>query len=69
MPPANFRNAPPLVSIITVVFRAADELPALIANIAQHLGSEIEWIVIDGGSNDGTVSLLQEHGDQIDYWI
>ncbi len=64
-----FRDAPPLVSIVTVVFRAADQLAALIANITPHLGSEVEWIVIDGGSDDGTVSLLQEHGDQIDYWV
>ncbi len=63
------RNTPPLVSIITVLFRAADELPALIANITPHLGSEVEWIVIDGGSGDGTVSLLEEHGDRIDYWM
>ncbi len=63
------RNTPPLVSIITVLFRAADELPALIANITPHLGSEVEWIVIDGGSDDGTASLLEEHDDSIDYWI
>jgi glycosyltransferase involved in cell wall biosynthesis len=54
----DFRNTSPLVSIVTVVFRAADELAALIASIAPHLGSEVEWIVIDGGSDDGTVSLL-----------
>jgi glycosyltransferase involved in cell wall biosynthesis len=29
----------------------------------------VEWIVIDGGSTDGTVSLLRSNEDIIDYWL
>jgi GT2 family glycosyltransferase len=59
----------PLVSIITVVFRAQHELPPLLESVRPHLGEDAEWIVIDGGSDDGTVEFLGEHNDVIDYWL
>jgi glycosyltransferase involved in cell wall biosynthesis len=63
------RPSPPLASIITVVFRAQHELPPLLESIRPHLGEDAEWIVIDGGSDDGTVAFLAEHDDIIDYWL
>lgn len=63
------RPAAPLVSIITVVFRAKHELPPLLESIRPHLGEDAEWIVIDGGSDDGTVAYLGAHDDIIDYWL
>jgi glycosyltransferase involved in cell wall biosynthesis len=38
-------------------------------SIFQHAGSDTEIIVIDGGSNDGTVELLQSWSDKVDYWL
>lgn len=59
----------PLISIVTVTFNAVDLLPDTIRAIrAQHY-SDFEWIVIDGGSTDGTVDFLQSNEDIIDYWI
>jgi glycosyltransferase involved in cell wall biosynthesis len=63
------RTAPPLVSIVTVVFRAAHELPSLLESIVAHCGDDTELIVIDGGSGDGTVETLRRFGDAIDYWV
>jgi glycosyltransferase involved in cell wall biosynthesis len=34
-----------------------------------HQSQDVELIVIDGGSDDGTVELLGSLGDRIDYWI
>jgi glycosyltransferase involved in cell wall biosynthesis len=65
----NVRPAPPLVSIITVVFRAARELPTLIESVAAQKGEDVEFIIIDGGSDDGTIALLRHFDDKIDYWI
>ncbi|WP_433984561.1 glycosyltransferase [Tunturiibacter empetritectus] len=59
----------PLVSIITVVFRASQDLPALLDSVFRLKGNDVELIVVDGGSNDGTTDLLREHDSQIDYWI
>ena len=63
------REAKPLVSIITVVFRALEELPALIESVARLKTDEIEFIVIDGGSKDGTCELLSQYDSVIDYWV
>jgi glycosyltransferase involved in cell wall biosynthesis len=59
----------PLVSIIVVVFRACPELSPLIESILAVETSELEIIVIDGGSVDGTVELLRKYDARIDYWL
>lgn len=59
----------PLVSIITVVFNAAIDLPGLLESITERLGGYAEYIVIDGGSSDGTIDLLRAWDSRIDYWI
>jgi glycosyltransferase involved in cell wall biosynthesis len=60
---------PSLVSIIVVVFRAAHELPPLLESIVAQRGEDIELIVIDGGSDDGTLDIIRRFEDSIDYWI
>jgi glycosyltransferase involved in cell wall biosynthesis len=59
----------PLVSIITVVFNARSALPQLFNSILKLKNSEVELIVVDGGSKDGTVDFLQQHDSSIDYWL
>jgi len=63
------RAVKPLVSIITVVFRARQDLPALIESVARLKTDNIEFIVIDGGSEDGTCELLSQYDSMIDYWV
>ena len=59
----------PVVSIITVVFRARRDLRCLIENVLRLKNEQVEFIVIDGGSEDGTSELLCEYGPNIDYWV
>lgn len=59
----------PLVSIIVVAFRDRDEVACLIENIAPYLGPDVELVIIDGGSDDGTRELLQARNDEVDYWL
>ena len=63
------RARPPLVSIITVVFRDREELEHILRNVFTFDPSQFELIVIDGGSQDGTVELLQHWDEKIDYWL
>ena len=63
------RPEPPLVSIISVVYRDCAALRPLMESIFAHVGSDVEIIVIDGGSSDGTIELLQSWNDKIDYWL
>jgi glycosyltransferase involved in cell wall biosynthesis len=51
------------LSIITATFNAAQSLPNLIASLRRQTDQDFEWVVMDGGSTDGTVELLREAGD------
>lgn len=59
----------PLVSIITVVYNACEDLKAVLESVFPHRCEEVELIVVDGGSNDGTVTYLMEQSSQIDFWM
>lgn len=61
-------NHTPLISIITVTFNAAKHLQKCIDSIKAQSYPRIEHIIIDGGSTDGTVTILQQNGDQLAYW-
>ncbi len=50
----------PTFSIITASFGAAHLLPALHASLVQQRCQDFEWIVMDGGSSDGTPRLLAQ---------
>jgi glycosyltransferase involved in cell wall biosynthesis len=57
------------VSIVVVVYQAVSELPDVVDSILRQKDEDVELIVIDGGSKDGTVEYLQANEGNIDYWI
>jgi glycosyltransferase involved in cell wall biosynthesis len=59
----------PKVSIITVVYNAAGLLERTIRNINEQTYKNIEYLVIDGGSTDGTVEVIKKYSQNIDYSI
>lgn len=59
----------PLVSIITVVYNGEKYLEQTIQSVINQGYSNIEYIVIDGGSTDGTVDIIKKYQNHIDYWI
>ena len=63
------RNIPPLISIIVAAFNASKTLQQCIDSVAQQTYANKELIIIDGGSKDGTVDLLEANQQQISYWI
>jgi len=60
---------PGLISVIVAVFNAVDTLQQCIDSVARQTYANIELIIIDGGSKDGTVDLLMANSEQINYWI
>lgn len=54
------------ISIVTIVYNDANHIETTVRNILfeQEYGA-IEYIVIDGGSTDGTLDILQKYADQI----
>lgn len=61
--------ARPLVSIVTVVYNGAQFLEHAIASVRQQEYRPLEYIVVDGGSTDGTLDILRSHAADIDCWI
>lgn len=59
----------PLVTIVTVSYNAVDEIESTIQSVVNQLYDNIEYIIIDGGSNDGTVDIIKKYEDHIAYWI
>ena len=55
-------------SIITVVLNAKDDLAITINSLRNQKFKNFEYIVIDGGSTDGTKELIQENLDIINIW-
>jgi GT2 family glycosyltransferase len=59
----------PLISIIVAVFNGVNTLQQCIDSISQQSYVNKELIIIDGGSTDGTVELLQTNNEYINYWV
>ncbi|MHC1699093.1 MAG: glycosyltransferase family 2 protein [Geobacteraceae bacterium] len=58
----------PLISVITVVFNGVTELAATIQSVTNQHYDNVEYLVIDGGSSDGTLDVIRIHEKEIDYW-
>jgi len=59
----------PLISVVTVVLNGARTIRDTIESVLRQEYGNIELIVIDGGSSDGTVDILREYDHAIDYWL
>lgn len=60
--------SPPLVSVITVVFNNARHIERAMESVFAQTYPNIEYIVIDGGSTDGTVDIIRQHASKLSYW-
>lgn len=59
----------PLISIIVAVFNGRDTLQQCIDSVARQAYQNKELIVVDGGSQDGTVDLVKANSGKITFWI
>ncbi len=62
-------SEPRKLSIITVVYNGADLLEGTIQSIRKPYHQDIEYLVIDGGSQDGTLDVIHNNDDLIDLWV
>ncbi|WP_439182156.1 glycosyltransferase family 2 protein [Carboxylicivirga taeanensis] len=59
----------PVISIITIVYNGKSTLQKTIDSIAQQDYDSIEYIIVDGNSNDGTVALIERNKSIVSKWI
>jgi len=59
----------PLISIITVVYNGERFLQQTIDSVFNQTYKNIEYIIIDGGSTDGTLSIIKANEHKISKWI
>ena len=57
---AEMNNTPPFLTIITVVYNNLSGLQYTFQSIHRQTSTDFEWLVIDGGSTDGTKEWLSQ---------
>ncbi len=59
----------PLVTIVTIAFNATKEIEQTLLSVLNQTYKNKEYIIIDGGSTDGTMEVVNAYSDRIDVII
>lgn len=62
-------DAEPVISVVVATFIAVASLDRCIESVVGQTYPQKELIIIDGGSNDGTVEILKASNEKIAYWV
>lgn len=57
------------LTIVTVSYNAVNTIEQTISSVINQSYPNIEYVIIDGGSTDGTVDIIKKYKDKIAYWI
>jgi glycosyltransferase involved in cell wall biosynthesis len=61
--------AAPFVSIVTVTFNAAAHLVPTIESVLAQTHRPLEYVIVDGGSTDGTVDIIKRYEKHLARWV
>lgn len=59
----------PLISVITVLYNAEEFVEKTIISVISQTYDNVEYIIIDGGSDDKTLEIIKKFDNLIDYWV
>jgi glycosyltransferase involved in cell wall biosynthesis len=59
----------PLVTVVTPSWNSIEFIERTIQSIRSQTYKNIEFIVVDGGSTDGTIEVIKRHADAISSWV
>jgi glycosyltransferase involved in cell wall biosynthesis len=59
----------PLVTVLTVVFNAVATLEQTILSVISQTYKNIQYVIVDGGSTDGSVEIIKKYEQHLHYWV
>lgn len=59
----------PKITIVTVVYNDVGHIEKTIQSVLSQSYKNIEYIIIDGGSSDGTVDIIKKYNNKIAFWV
>lgn len=59
----------PRVTIVTVCYNAVASIESTIISVLSQSYANIEYVIIDGGSTDGTVDIIKTYANRLAYWV
>lgn len=57
------------ISVITINFNHLEGLKKTVQSVKEQTYNQIEYIIIDGGSSDGSKKYIQDNAELLDYWV
>ncbi len=57
------------LSIITINYNDKKGLQKTILSVIKQVYKDFEFVIIDGGSNDGSKELIEQHSNDLSYWV